>query len=282
MEISSKDLLNRLKSSGVVKSYTIAFSLRCDSTVFSNVLVSLGCARPTEYFQYPYESNLFFMDYRGLSEIDQLCKLISSHMNAGIFGSKMTHDHRAHLDGILSHHIMDYHSLDDVLPDHKWVFMQRNNVIDQAISLHVAESSKQWHVSSNDQYFEHKSVPYNFFSILSKVMILSTANVNWDAYFSNFNIQPHRISYEQLILDPDTVLQRAFDFLGYNGIVSAVKLESEGGLVHIAERLKPIYDSLKDRFLEDFIKIGQADDHKRLGPCLDQWNQFFSESQWRV
>ena len=95
-------------------------------------------------------------------------------------------------------------------------------------------------------------------------------------------IQPHRIVYEDFILDVESCISHIFAFLEIDRRASSVLLERDGGLARIYMKAKPTYDSLKDRFMDDFIRIGHTDDSVRLGPSLEKWNRFFFESGWRI
>jgi len=59
-----------------------------------------------------------------------------------------------------------------------------------------------------------------------------------------------------------------------------LKTESEGSLQKISGNHNELYSSLKKRFSDDFLNIGQSDDLERLGSALPVWGRFFSERQW--
>jgi len=194
----------------------------------------------------------------------------------------MMHNHRAHLDGHLCKYIDNYGSLGDVFPKHKWLFMRRRDVINQAISWHVAASSQRWHVSSDDDDFKYQDIPYDYFSILSKVMILCANSVNWETYFALMKIAPHTIVYEDFIVDVEATVSGIIEFLEVDTSVSGGVFQRDGGLSRLYTKAKATYDSLKARFMDDFMRIGHPDDNVRLGPSFEKWNKFFFESQWRM
>jgi trehalose 2-sulfotransferase len=282
MKIAARDLLTSFQDRGIDKSYTIAFSLRCGSTVIANTLSTKGLGRPTEYFQAPYDSNSFLQKFSAPSLLDSFRQIVSAHVLNGMFGSKMTHDHRAHLDGHLRDLLDGYNSIDDVLPGHKWIFLRRRDVIAQAISLHIAQSTDRWHMPSGDGEFVHDAVPYDFFSILSKLMIIGANNINWTTYFRLMNIRCLEIVFEDLLADLDAGFSSIFKFMCIERSVSGVVLERDGGLESIGKKSSSFYEALKSRFTDDFMKVGQADSAIRLGPSLEKWNSFFFRSQWRT
>jgi len=282
MANTAKEFRNKLEQEGVHHSFSIAFSMRCGSTVLSELLSRSGVGSPTEYFQYPYERNIFLSDATATGFTTGFDSLIKKNSPGGIFGSKMTHDHRAHLDDFLRKSFPDFVTLDDVLPNHKWIFVDRKDVIAQAISLYVAERVGVWHVvAGEDRAAPYDEVEYDFFDVLSKLMILLANNANWQLYFLTLGIVPLHLHYEDLCDDTDTVFKNIFDYLGVSHTrVPALKTESEGSLQKISGNHNELYSSLKKRFSDDFLNIGQSDDLERLGSALPVWGRFFSERQW--
>jgi LPS sulfotransferase NodH len=271
-----------LEQEGVHRSFSIAFSLRCGSTVLSELLSNSGVGAPTEYFQYPYEQGVFLRDEKQTGFTSAFSSLVMKYSASGIFGSKMTHDHRAHLDGVLRKIFPDFVTLSDVLPNHKWIFVDRRDVIAQAISLYVAERVGVWHVVAGEgRAASYDRVEYDFFDILSKLMILLANNANWQLYFSTFNIVPLRLHYEDLCEDSNAVFKSIFEYLGEShACIPALTIESGGNLRKISNDHKELYNALKKRFSKDFLDLGQSDDLERLGEALPVWGRFFSERQW--
>jgi LPS sulfotransferase NodH len=275
------DLQRHFERSGIRSSYSLAFSMRCGSTVLSQTLETFAVGRPTEYFQYPYDRNPYFPNTAGLPVADWFRQLVVQRQQGNTFGSKMSHDHRAHLDAHLREGLPGYVSLSDALPDHKWIFMRRRDTIAQAMSWHIAECTNRWHVASSERDVAGASVPYDFFSILSKVMIVCANNVNWEAYFARIGIEPCRIDYEDLVANPTAEIGRIFRFLGVEAKISEVVLERDGRLKPLGGIAASAYASTRDRFMDDFLRLGESGDRDRLGVSLDSWNAFFSTSGWR-
>lgn len=281
MAATAQTILNGFRDTGLVKTYTIAFSPRCGSTVLSRTLAHLGLGQPTEYFQYPYDSNDFFSESCGSNVLDRFHHAVLAHVRNGIFSSKMTHDHRAHLDGHLKSQVNGYRSIDDLLPGHKWIFMRRTDAVAQALSWYVAEMSNSWHAVVAEESVEYGDIEYDFFSILSKVMIIGANNANWETQFGLLGIQPHVVVYENLVANPSREISQILKHLDVEMDVSNIDLERDGRLKQMSKVSNDIYRSLHDRFIDDFMKIGQTDDRDRLGAPLDKWNSFFFQSRWR-
>jgi LPS sulfotransferase NodH len=278
--VTTSDIVRRsIEERGVTKSYSIAFSVRCGSTVLSNTLAKYGLGEPTEYFQYPYDSSGHIDPLKNLAS--EFVELVTARARGAIFGSKMTHDHRAHLDGRLAESIEGYASVDDVLPDHHWIWLERRDTVAQAVSWYVAEATDRWHLSAGETTSLPVSIEYDFFSILTKVMIIGANHANWQAFFARQGIEPLTLVYEELVADPLASLRAICGHIGVNCEMLTVCLEADGGLVSIADRSPSVYRELKERFTDDFMKIGNSDDRVRLGPSLEKWNDFFFGRGWR-
>ncbi len=281
-QCSAQAIFEALRAEGIHKSYTMAFSLRCGSTILSETLTRLGCGRPTEYFQYPYKGKPHFAPpHADLGA--QLLNLVRLNAQSGIFGSKMTHDHRAHLEGHLSSLTGESLPIDRILPNHSWLYMQRRNEIAQAISWHVAETTDTWHLLNTEENVPRTlKIPYDFFSILSKVMILGANRANWEAYFSKNNIRPYRLYFEDLVANPNAVISNLLAHLEFTPKHGPIQLSNQSAPISISRAYGDSYNTITHRFTEDFLRLGQTDDTARLGPATEKWNRFFSERQWQL
>ena len=94
----------------ITRSFTIAFTMRSGSNEICNLLAKNGLGSPNEFFQNPLPTN-----QPGLV-LESLARIINQHQVDGIFGSKMSHDHRARLDEQLRSAIPGYSRIDDLFP----------------------------------------------------------------------------------------------------------------------------------------------------------------------
>ncbi|WP_160113441.1 Stf0 family sulfotransferase [Paraburkholderia dokdonensis] len=281
--IDKDALLDRLQKAGITRTFTIAFSPRCGSTVLSNALTSAGFGRPTEYFQYPYSpqspfgktpSNTFWQDFEAL---------VTEHSSNGIFGSKMMHDHRAHLDDWLAGSVSGYTQLDDVLPNHRWIYVRREDTIAQAVSLFIADETGLWHIPTGDAASTPApDVQYDFFAILTKLMILHSHDANWDIWFHKMSIAPLRTTYERILAAPDDFLAALAVHSGLPAErLGGIQLSRCGGLHKITDSFAQVYSNIRERFTADFLDIGRRNDRDRLGPGLERWIDFFGNRRWK-
>jgi trehalose 2-sulfotransferase len=283
MKINATDLRSSFQNDGILKSFTIAFSPRCGSTLLSNILAVGGAGKPTEYFQYPYDANEYFKLGKEAPVLSSFQSIVREHCANKIFGSKMAHDHRARLDELLTQQIANYEGVDSILPDHKWIFVKRKDLIRQAISLCIAQATGVWHMKQDQPNTAEPGVEYDFFAILSGLTMLLANNFNWGLYFERRDLSPLTIFYEDFLADKTSALKSIATHLGLeSNILTNVPPNSEGGLAKISDRQKDLYERMRQRFTDDFIKIGQTDDRDRLGPDVDRWNAFFMQRLWHV
>ncbi|RQR98495.1 hypothetical protein DIE04_10745 [Burkholderia sp. Bp8994] len=282
--IDKTTLLSRLEQAGIHRTFTIAFTPRCGSTVLSNALTGAGIGRPTEYFQYPYSEQSPFGVTPGERFEENFETLVLDRSANGIFGSKIMHDHRAHLDDWLASSVDGYATLDDILPNHRWVYIRRENSIKQAVSLYIADETGVWHMpAGSDSGTSPPEVRYDFFAILTKLMMLLSHEANWDAYFDKTGIQPLRMTYESLIASPSKFLTAMADHLNAPAHeITSAHLSRSGGLDKISDRMSDVYRDIRERFTRDFLNIGRRDNRAMLGAGLERWVDFFGNQRWRT
>jgi LPS sulfotransferase NodH len=277
---TAEQIKSTLLERGVERTYTVAFSVRSGSTMLSNILRNAGFGRPTEFFQYPFQSNNVFSRYLSEDPLSQILSVIVDNTLHGIFGSKVTHDQRARVEQVLRTYIDDFSGLASVLPNHTWVYLTRKEIIDQAVSLFIAEASGNWHIGVHDSIPSESNAPtYDFLAILSKVMMLAANRVNWDCYFSAGNRIPVSIDYRDLVRDPAGALAPVINR------ISGDRMRFDESMVNpelqrISDLMPETYSQLHDRFIFDFLRIGQDDDSGRIGPPYHRWMSFFNRKQW--
>ncbi|HEP6427168.1 Stf0 family sulfotransferase [Burkholderia cenocepacia] len=271
----------RLEQAGIQRSYTIAFTPRCGSTALSNALSHAGIGQPTEYFQYPYDAQSPFRRAPSDDFSRDLEALVREQSANAIFGAKIMHDHRAHLDDWLESSVAGYTTLDDILPNHRWIYVRRDDSIAQAVSLFIADETGTWHLPA-DANAPEPDVRYDFLAILAKLMMLQSHEANWDAYFRKTGIQPLRTSYEALSDAPSQLLDSIAAHLGLPADrLAGVQLTRTGGLNKISNRFADLYETIRDRFTADFLAIGRRDNRATYGADLDRWVDFFGNRRWR-
>lgn len=102
------------------------------------------------------------------------------------------------------------------LAEWKFIYLKRNNVVQQAISEVIAKttgayrSSKRPRQVLTDEDFDGARIARTVKQRLS-------ANATWEAMFDALGIEPLRLSYEELAADPDATAAVAAAYLGLRG-----------------------------------------------------------------
>jgi trehalose 2-sulfotransferase len=102
-----------------------------------------------------------------------------------------------------------------------FVYLTREDLLAQAISLFRAVQTGQW----SSAHSPVAPARFDARGILQQLEYLATMMARWELVFSLFNIQPVRMTYEQLIADPASTVQRLASLVGVR--VTAGVLQSE-------------------------------------------------------
>jgi LPS sulfotransferase NodH len=186
--------------------YFIAMTARSGSTMLCSLIEKLGyCGIPDEYLnpRGPFQEN--HSKYGGASFKEYL-ENIYNHVNSNcnMLGIKT-----AFLD---FYPAANYFS-EEFNEFSKFIYLTRNNLYAQAVSLWSAEKSKLWH-SFDGTRSTISSSQYNYDEISMCLKQLINERVKWEAYFSLYGIIPHRMTYEDLCSNQDSALNSLVEFLG--------------------------------------------------------------------
>ncbi len=170
----------------VSRSFTVAFAPRSGSNELCNLLARNGLGSPSEFFQVSSNDEGETSDPAAAARI---LSTIEKHTCNGVFGSKMAHDHRARVDRILSQSLKNYHTIGDLLPDHRWIWLIRRDKIAQAVSLTRAEQSGVW-LARSGAAPRPPEPAFDYHHILSRLMIVCVCDIAWQTYFETNDIKP--------------------------------------------------------------------------------------------
>ncbi len=255
---------------GLTRTYTIAFTPRSGSNEVCGLLGRNGFGIPGELFQQPLSREA------GSSDIASFRAIVDTHQANGIFGSKIAHSHRAALDEYLRAAIAGYTQLDDVLPNHRWVWLTRRDRLLQVVSLCRAEQSNVWAVGAGGSV-SRAEFKYDFFHLLSRLCMLQIADDIWELYFTKQGIAPLPVIYEDFFADVPRQLRRLIDFLGGPATVTGfVDTESS----HSIQRTDADM-AIRERFSQDLFRLGESEFTRQSGVPMERWNKFFFEYGWR-
>jgi LPS sulfotransferase NodH len=82
----------------------------------------------------------------------------------------------------------------------KFVFLRRQNVVRQAISMEIATATKQWTAKMPSQR-EIRLEDYSFDKLHKSVESIFAQNDRWERAFGYLGIEPYRLFYEDLTAD---------------------------------------------------------------------------------
>ena len=125
----------------------------------------------------------------------------------------------------------------------RWIFVQRMDVLSQAVSFCIADQTKQW---DSSQAKSGKAPAYDFETIRDRVLSISDAYSASLALMGLRGITPYHLTYEQFLLDPQQETRKLSSFLGVDHVVvDTDKLRME-------KQADAINDAFRTRFIGDF------------------------------
>jgi trehalose 2-sulfotransferase len=258
----------------VERSYTLAFAPRSGSNEICNLLTRNGLGCPSELFQ------TLLHPTRGvasddLGTTDHLISIIKSHTINGVFGSKMAHDHRGRIEGVLSRTISNYRNLDDFLPNHRWIWLRRCDKIAQAVSLSRAEQSGAW---MSGIRCNNPGVIFDYHHVLSRLMILCVCDAAWEAYFKANDIKPYVVYYETFFSDVPRSLSGLVRHLGGRPCELDPEVDATTTLMIQRDAMSSEWAA---RFQYYLNKVGDIGMGRELGRAHKRWEEFFFGYGWR-
>lgn len=262
----------------VETTYSIAFTARSGSTEICNILAKLGLGAPTEYFQRPFVQDSEKVAIAGGFN-SAFADFVARNSVGGVFGSKMSHDQRAQIEGEIRACNPKVTGLSDYLPNHRWIWLKRRDKVAQAVSLCRAETSGIWHELEGDDPLGRSEFGYDFLFLLSRLEMLCINDLTWELYFDEHHEIPLIVYYEDFFAHPKTHLVQIIEFLGLDPI--SYKLTDV--LVPTLRVLRNECDTaMRERFVADLLDVGAPDWRGRHGKDLEVWEAFFFKMGWRM
>ncbi len=199
-------------------SYAVCALPRSGSSVLCDALSATELAGdPREYFHpegmLNCRKSLGLPD--GIAMRDYLLELRQRTSTAnGVFGFKIMHSHFAGwLEQLEPGDAPAPDFLAGLLPNLRWVWIRRQDLVRQAISLVRATQTGIWHTRRPGQ--QPRSAPrFEFAEVDSRVMMLQRHDLEWAAFFERFGLSPIRVSYEAFSLDQPGSVRAILESLG--------------------------------------------------------------------
>jgi len=118
----------------------------------------------------------------------------------------------------------------ELLSTATFVYLTREDLVAQAISNYIAESSGVWHRDPSGELFRSRGggdpdPPYDEAKILAERDALAHQQADWERFFSERSIEPLRITYERFVADANATVAA---IAGHAGVEWAGELALEG------------------------------------------------------
>ena len=215
-----------------LQSYIICTSPRSGSTLLCKLLAASGIAgNPGSHFHDPSIDewlgyyDLVRDDYA--SDLDLLGAIFNAarscgSRDTGVFGLRLQrHSFDFFMQQLAILHpglASDRHRLNAAFGDTLFIHLTRPDKLEQAVSYVKANQTGLWHMAPDGTELERLSEPcepvYDAAAIADSLVELTAADAAWQDWFSEQNIEPYKINYDELSADPLVVLTNLLERLG--------------------------------------------------------------------
>jgi LPS sulfotransferase NodH len=183
--------------------YTICATQRCGSHFLGHLMYSTGqMGYPLEYLYAPHLAR--WTDLSGRTETQEVFDYIKSRRTSpnGCFGFKM---HYPQLIDAISKY-----ALDVIFPGCRFILIEREDLLGQAISLVRALQTNQW-ISLHDRT---GSASYDFDAIQRGISFILEEKASWRRFFAISGRDYFRVTYESLLENPPRAIDQIAEYLG--------------------------------------------------------------------
>jgi LPS sulfotransferase NodH len=105
--------------------------------------------------------------------------------------------------------------IEQTFPEMRWVYIDRSDLLGQAISWAKAKSTGQY----SSLHEQRREVVYKYEAVLQAMKALAREKVAWEVHFAAFGIEPLRVTYEQLEEDPAPPVHQIAELMGVDSVV---------------------------------------------------------------
>ncbi len=226
--------------------YMLCTTPRSGSTLLCAMLTDTGVAGiPKSYFHRPDVAAWATALGLGADRYTSRPALMAAVLEAskkqgkgatGIFGCRLQAGSlRFFLDSLAEHYpksATDRDRLRAAFGKLRFIYLRREDYLEQAVSLVIAEQSGLWHRKADGSELErnapHKDPVYDGREIRRKLKELQGLNATWEGWFAAEEIEPVRIRYADLSERPNATLRRILNALGQDpdradGVVPATR-----------------------------------------------------------
>ncbi len=207
----------------MVDGYIICATPRSGSTLFCQYLASTGVAGvPASYFKkeglYEYAERWQILRPGGSYDFaDYLAatRRAGSTTN-GILALRIMWSTLAEVTAQLAQLYSDLADdelalLEKAFGRPKFIYLRREDVIAQAVSLYRAQQTGYWHIDEGQA--PEQPPAFDFDAVHSFVDELRQDNLGWQAWFRKVGVEPMPVVYEDFAADPKTTISTVLRFL---------------------------------------------------------------------
>jgi trehalose 2-sulfotransferase len=233
--------------------YLVCATPRSGSTLMCEMLARTGVAgRPKEYFEAlratgrPRQPREYFSgvddpEVLGLlpptmppapdgEPFDERLRavLADGTTSNGVFGAKLMWGHQADLQARLRAlpglaQLGPVERIAAVFGDVRYVFVRREDVVAQAISLWRAVQTEAWRADEENGHEPR----YSFAGVDHLVRMLRRHDLSWCRWFNAHGVAPLELQYEAIAGDPGGAVRRTLEHLGVAGELSGALPEPQ-------------------------------------------------------
>jgi len=232
-------------------SYVICTSPRSGSTLLCKLLAQTGIAgNPDSYFHQPSISawldDLELTVDSSLPERDVLAAIFKAaiaegSLDTGMFGVRLQrHSFDFFTEKLAVLHpgyASDVERLRAAFGPTSFIYLMREDKVEQAISLVKAQQTGLWHRAPDGTELERLAPPqeptYDGDALRAQFDELTAYERDWESWFETENIEPLRLTYEGLSEAPKETLGKVLEHLGLdaraaNGVTPDVAKLADG------------------------------------------------------
>lgn len=207
VENKPNDSIDKQKSNN---NYIICMTARSGSTMLCSLLTKtklLGF--PDEYIN-PRGPMQMYLNKFPAANIFDYFEQIRSHQiyPNSVFGMKTNFpDFKPLLENSL---------VGKLLNPVKFIYLDRKDIVLQAISSYMARKTGLWHLRNNQTNESNTDIDFDEAQIIKLIDKFIMERLQWERFFNLYSIEPLRITYEDVLANVNETVQQIGEFLEIN------------------------------------------------------------------
>jgi len=216
----------------VGKKFVLAFTGRVGSTLLCQQLIKYGVF--VAEFLNPIHLDAQTHVKKADDYHELFARLVDTYALNGAWGVK------AHVQSLIP--LFRVGEFPSNLDSWRFVYVTRDNIVRQAISLVIAEK-RQSYASWIEPAREISDDEYSRDEIARSILDTRLSQELWEKFFETFGVTPLRITYEQIVADPEAAASRIAEHCGFErGGADRVEQFDDPPLSPQTTALNPIWE----------------------------------------